>query len=195
MTKLKLTGDKEEIGRILEDIKPLLPEIMTRDDYETEGSKEYTIYLVLKEPLQKDAEWNLQDWMIIEYCQQWRTTPQIKKYFNMTYDQTREICDRLFSSGALCRRLNDKVYEYRDRGTVHRCMDCQYYHRITDEDITEAGLNPEKTRINLEWGDLDGWCCIYGTDKTRFGFRLVSSKELNECQEFEDIQVRLGEEE
>ena len=131
MTTIRITGNPEEVRRIFEGIKDHIPTVLEVNEYDQREGSDISIYIVCMEQLQKDAKGNLQDWAIIEYCRQWRTTPEIKKYFSMSYEETREICDRLYACGALGRRLIDKSYGYIDRGLLHRCSDCMHYQELT----------------------------------------------------------------
>lgn len=153
MTEIRIKGDHKD--KVLAVIKELF-EVLEVQDY---GN---ATYCTIKDELQKNSENNLQDWMIIEYCKEWRTTPQIMKYFKLEYDTAREILDRLYSSEALGRRLDDKKYAYIDRDIVHRCKDCISFTPV-DEDECFCAF-------------CDGHCEAYK--------KPVDGEELTRCDDF-----------
>ena len=175
MTEIRITGNEEEVKRIIESIRPVIPEILEINQHDrSETTTSY--YLTLMEPLQKDSVGQVQDWAIIEYCQEWRTTPQIKKYFKLEYEQTREICDRLYSQGVLARRLFDKSYGYLDRGKLHRCEDCQHFEPLATMDLSE-----DKKDYAVELG-FKGKCAV---------LKVFIEDECTECRDFDSIQQKI----
>ena len=171
MTLIRITGNEEECRRIQQAIEPVIPTILEVQTYpQRDGG--FGLYITVMEPLQEEAGGdNTQDWAIIEYCKQYRSTPDIKKYFNLEYEQVREICDRLYSSGALSRRLNDKgkAYEYIDRGQVHCCKECRH-------------LNPS------EKGYVIATCDSRGEISFTHDWEL---SKLRICEWFKDKQERI----
>lgn len=157
MTLIRITGNEEECRKIQQAIEPVIPTILEVQTYpQRDGG--FGLYITVMEPLQEEAGGdNTQDWAIIEYCKQFRSTPDIKKYFNLEYEQVREICDRLYSSGALSRRLNDKgkAYEYIDRGQVHKCEDCQHLRILAyDEEYGDVVAECQRGQggyFNHDW--------------------------------------------
>ena len=161
MTEIRIRGDLK--NEVLETIKAQY-EILETNDYND------AVYCIIKDPLQKISENNLQDWMIIEYCKEWRTTPEIMKYFKLEYDTAREILDRLYASEALGRRLEDKRYAYIDRDIVHRCKECVHFIKMDEMEIpaTISSFN-------------NGRCEIDGN-----GFH--NDGELNRCEDYDPKQ-------
>lgn len=153
MTEIRIKGDHKD--KVLAVIKELF-EVLEVQDY---GN---ATYCTIKDELQKNSENNLQDWMIIEYCKEWRTTPQIMKYFKLEYDTAREILDRLYSSEALGRRLDEKKYAYINRDIVHRCKDCISY---TPDDSEEC-------------------CYCFSNGRCEANKMFVNGDELNRCDDF-----------
>lgn len=153
MTEIRIKGDHKD--KVLAVIKEQF-EVLEIQDY---GN---ATYCTIKDELQKKSENNLQDWMIIEYCKEWRTTPQIMKYFKLEYDTAREILDRLYSSEALGRRLEEKKYAYIDRDIVHRCKDCISFILVDEDDCFCAFCN--------------GHCEAYK--------KPVDGEELTRCDDF-----------
>ena len=182
MTLLILSGNKDEIRKIFESIKPELPEILEVSLY----NDDQKMYVTLMEPLQKDARLNLQDWNIIEYCQTWRSTPEIKKYFGLEYEAVREICDRLYCSGALSRRVRDKAYEYLDRGLLHKCSTCSHFEKIDPENFNKL------QRIELEDERIIGKCLVAHPEwQPNICLGPYRNDEPIECKDFEQMQRRI----
>lgn len=161
MTEIRIRGDLKT--EVLETVKKTY-DVLEVNDYDN------AIYVTIKDPLQKNSENALQDWMIIEYCKEWRTTPQIMKYFNLEHDTAREILDRLYSSEALGRRLDDKRYTYIDRNIVHRCKDCVHFIKMDEMEIPAM-----VSSFN------NGRCEIDGN-----GFHY--DEELNRCEDYDPKQ-------
>ena len=171
MTVIRITGNEDECRRIQQAIEPVIPTILEVNNFaQRDGS--YGLYITVMEPLQQEARGDqTQDWAIIEYCKQYRSTPEIKKYFDLEYEQVREICDRLYCSGALSRRLNNKgkAYEYIDRGQVHKCMDCQHLRMFrADEDsgcLVADCTRRDEVCFNHDYQLSDLRVCEYFKDK------------------------------
>lgn len=189
MTTLRLTGQESEIKRIYELIRPMLPEILEVQEYDQRNGSDKSIYVTLMEPLQRDALNNLQDWQIIEYCKVWRSTPDIKKYFDMEYEAVREICDRLYCSGALSRRLMDKRYEYLDRGLLHKCSECDHFVRVSVDDIPKGML-----RYEYEEEKIIGKCLCNSPDCeiSYFGTGCYRKDLPIQCRDFDPIQKTIN---
>ena len=188
MTTLRITGQEAEINRIYELIRPALPEILERQDYDQRGGDK-AIYLTLVEPLQADSFGKLQDWQIIEYCRDWRSTPEIKKYFKLEYEQVREICDRLYCCGALSRRLGDKSYEYLDRGLLHKCSECSHFVRVSTEDYPGDSYDEMMMRICIEEDELIGKCVCNNPDCELFYRTGPYRKDKPiQCRDFDPAQ-------
>lgn len=152
MTLIRISGQRSEIDKIIQAITPVIPEILEKQEFNN------SVYLNVIEPLQLDARDNLQDWAIIEYCSEWRTTPEIKKYFNISYEQTREICDRLYASTVLARRLFESTsktkgsaYGYVDRNRLHRCVDCDNFIPKVQVITAENILRDEYRLMSVLW--------------------------------------------
>lgn len=181
MTLLVLSGNKDEIRRIFESIKPELPEILEVSLY----NEDQKMYVTLMEPLQKDAR-IIQDWCIIEYCQTWRSTPEIKKYFKMEYEAVREICDRLYCSGALSRRVRDKSYEYLDRGLLHKCSACSHSEKIDPEKFDKF------QRMEIEEEGIVCKCLVKDPDWQPNIYMGPYRNDMPiECKDFEPIKKTL----
>lgn len=175
MTKIRITGDEEEVKRIIESIRPVIPEILETDTH-WQSDTTVAYYLTLQEPLQKEAAGQVQEWAIIEYCKEWRKTPEIKKYFGMEYESVREICDRMYSQGVLARRLMDKSYAYLDRGLLHKCADCMHFESLGSMEIPES-----KKEYAAEMGFV-GRCLVS---------RVFIEDEAIECKDFDSIQQKI----
>ena len=158
MTSIRVSGPVEEIQGILEIIRSNVPHIMSEKEYRNEDdSNELRVYFSISEELQRAAKDNLQDWAIIEYCSELRTTSEIMHYFQLSYPDAKEILTRLFESGDLVRELCQKSYRYIDSKNVVWCKDC--VHFVPEEDRCKkrpfSSLN--------EWNTITGFrsCSAY----------------------------------
>ena len=132
MTTIRVSGPSDEIQGILEIIRSNVPHIMSEKEYTNEDfdTNEIRVYFTISEELQRASKENLQDWAIIEYCSDLRTTSEIMRYFQLPYPDVKEILTRLFESGDLVRELSGKTYRYYDAKKVVWCKDCVHFNDI-----------------------------------------------------------------
>lgn len=153
MTTIRVSGPENEIGPIIERIKAAFPEIVSEKIYDSDREEGVKLaYFNIEEELQKSAKANLEDWAIIEYCHQERKTSEILKYFNLEYDNAKEILDRLTESGALFRDVILKSYHYIDSRKAVYCKDCARFNPELNEC---SGRGYHRT---VESCELPGYC-------------------------------------
>lgn len=129
MPTIRVMGHPEEIKEICEIIKREVPGIDLEKTFETRDEGNIIrIYYRIPDELQKSAKLGLQEWMVLDYCQNVRGTSEIMRFFDLEYAEAREMLDRMHSSGILVRELFDRSYRYLDARKAVFCQDCCYYN-------------------------------------------------------------------
>lgn len=128
MTEIRVIGPADEVPEILQIIRDNIPNIIYEREYEPYEHGIIRVSFTVEEKLQMAVKGNLQDWAILEYCEQTRKTGDVMRYFSLTHDVAREMLDRLVNSGDLVRGLSDKTYFYLSRKEAVFCRDCDHWN-------------------------------------------------------------------
>lgn len=124
--KIRITGTEKERAAIL-DLLQGLPIKDVSKLYAADDLREKTIYVTIEGVNQGGP---LEDWRIIEYCNNLRSKADVMRNFNISFEQAEEILTRLADSGALLRWVYDKKYIYLDARWLKfvkpLCKNCEH---------------------------------------------------------------------
>ena len=108
--KIRITGTDAERSHVMK-LLMTLPITEVSKEYNAEDMREKTVYVTIRGINQGGP---LEDWRIIEYCNNIRSKADVMRNFSITFEQAEEALTRLTDSGALLRWVYDKKYIYLD---------------------------------------------------------------------------------
>ena len=89
---------------------------------------------------------------------------EFKSYFDFWKYNSADVC-------GCCKHCNELD-----------CDDCEYLHKLTEEECKERNLDP-----NSKWAGKDGWTCR-NTDDFEFCYKYQNSI-CKECLPFENVEI------
>lgn len=128
--KLRITGTAEDRAQLIQALRNEGYQFQDPEKEYTAGDlRERTVYIDIQSEHQKVCS-NLQDWQVLEYCNNFATKAGVARNFGVTFEEAEEILDRLAASGALLKWVVDKRYEYLDarysRFVQRKCGNCDH---------------------------------------------------------------------
>lgn len=112
--KVRITGTLEDREGIIMALKAAGYDFVVPSRlYDSEDMRYKTCYLDIPSKDQQIGS-NLQDWQVIEYCNNFRSKNDVARNFNIQFEAAEEILDRLAETGALLKWVDDKKYVYLD---------------------------------------------------------------------------------